>query len=116
MEDRETKNMTEFKYASKLIYRLLVRFETKNIDFAKIYVQFVNPINYAIVGGIGVLINYLTFILLVHRFPWWVTNGLAILVAWTWNWSMSVGPFGWLWGFKQRNNTKKHVRTRNVYK
>lgn len=66
-----------------------------------IYRKFWNPINYAIVGGTGVLINYLVWSLLQNVFAWWLVNALAILSAWLWNWGMSVGPFGHLWGFKQ---------------
>jgi len=27
---------------------------------------------------------------------------MAIFTAWLWNWSMSVGPFGYLWGFSEK--------------
>lgn len=66
------------------------------------YLQLWNPANYALVGGIGVLINYAVWGLLVSvapGLPWFITNFLAILCAWSWNWGNSVGPLGWLWGF-----------------
>jgi len=89
----------DFKYMpfhiSKLAYKL-------NPKIGKLYDSLWNPINYAIVGGIGVLINYLFWFFLQMSFPWWITNAFAIGSAWLFNWSMSVGPFGWLWGFRER--------------
>lgn len=103
--------MTPFQYAPKYIHKFLKSFEVKGLDFGKMYEQFYNPINYAIVGGIGVLINYLMFALLIGVFPWWITNILAILTAWTWNWSMSVGPFGYLWGFQKQTVKRKKKKS-----
>ena len=72
-----------------------------------LYDKFWNPINYAIIGGIGVAINYAVWVALQNIFVWWMTNAFAIIVAWSWNWSMSVGPFGWLWGFKKKKEKQK---------
>lgn len=69
------------------------------------YVLFWNPINYLLVGGIGVLINMAVWALLLNMlpgFPWFLTNTLAILAGWGHNWAFSVGPYGWVWGFKKR--------------
>jgi len=89
----------DFKYMplhiSKLAYKL-------NPKIGKLYDNLWNPINYALVGGIGVLINYLIWFFLQASFPWWITNAFAIGSAWLFNWSMSVGPFGWLWGFREK--------------
>ena len=71
-------------------------------NFGEFYDKFWNPVNYAFVGGIGTLINYLVFALLIGSLPWWITNAFAILMGWMWNWSMSVGPFGYLWGFSKK--------------
>lgn len=73
----------------------------------QIYERFWNPINYAIIGGIGVLINYMVWSAFVNVYDWWFTNALAIISAWLWNWSMSVGPFGYLWGFTQQKEVMK---------
>ena len=97
-------NKTEFKYFSKYLYRFFKSFELKGWNFGKMYQQFWNPLNYAIIGGIGVAFNYLIFALLINLFPWWITNICAILTAWLWNWSMSVGPLGYLWGFKKHDS------------
>lgn len=47
-------------------------------------------------------INFVVWALLIGRLPWFLTNALAIITAWSWNWAMSVGPLGWIWGFKKR--------------
>jgi len=71
---------------------------------AKLYLRLWNPINYAMIGGIGVLINYLVWFLLISfgGLPWFLINALAIIIAWSWNWANSVGPLGWVWGFRER--------------
>jgi len=92
--------VVKFSYVSSLLYRAFKGIEFgKKRNLGEFYKKFWNPINYAIIGGIGVGINYLVFVLLISSFPWYITNALAILTAWTWNWSMSVGPLGYLWGF-----------------
>lgn len=73
--------------------------------WAGIYAKMWNPINYALIGGIGVVVNYLVWILLsalAPWMPWWLVNGIAIITAWSWNWGNSVGPLGWVWGFKKK--------------
>lgn len=83
----------------------------KNKWILDLYVRFWNPVNYAIVGGFGVIINYVVWAgLMIIGWPWFVINALAILAAWSWNWSNSVGPFGYLWGF-QKND--KHNRAKS---
>lgn len=73
-----------------------------------LYVRFWNPVNYAIVGGFGVIINYVVWALTLSAgLPWFLNNALAILAAWSWNWANSVGPAGYLWGF---GNGHKHNR------
>jgi len=69
------------------------------------YLRLWNPINYMIIGGIGVLVNFLVQIpLMFVGVPWVFQNAAGILTAFIWNWSQSVGPFGYLWGFKQDAN------------
>lgn len=71
------------------------------------YKQFWNPANYAIVGGVGVVINYFLFFVLLPYVPWFVCNALAIIGAWSWNWLNSVGPLGWAWGFYHKPKNKR---------
>jgi hypothetical protein len=91
------------KTVTALIYEGLLRIHpTAGPQLANFYARISNPVNYAIVGGIGVGVNFMVFLLLIGRLPWWATNIIAILTAWLWNWSQSVGPCGWVWGFKPR--------------
>lgn len=71
-----------------------------------LYKKYWNPVNYAIIGGIGVGINYLVFSVFINMFAWWFTDMFAIASAWLWNWSMSVGPLGYMWGFKTKPSIK----------
>lgn len=91
------KRKKQFEYMSNVIYSLFVQFKRPEI-----YEKLWNPLNYAIVGGIGVVINFVIMALLISVFPWWAANAVAILTAWTWNWANSVGPMGYLWGFKEK--------------
>jgi len=69
-------------------------------DFlAKLYIKRWNFINYAIIGGIGVLINYTIFAVTIQYFPWYVCNIIAIGSAMSWNWINSVGKFCDYWGY-----------------
>ena len=87
----------------KLCITLDLKLMKKGEFLTTLYKRLWNPVNYAIVGGIGVLINFLVWIILLKMgFQWWITNIAAILFAWIWNWSNSVGPFGYLWGFAKR--------------
>jgi len=85
---------------SKIIHLL-----TGDERLVKIYVKGVNLFNYAIVCGIGVGINMAVIHALINIFPLWLANLCAILTAFLWNWSMSVGPYGWLWGLSSRSST-----------
>ena len=67
-----------------------------------LYLQWVSLVNYAIVCGIGVGINMVVIHALIKIFPLWLANLCAIFTAFLWNWSMSVGPYGWLWGLSSR--------------
>ena len=89
--------MTNFNYMASLIHKGFCK-----IGYGELYERFWNPLNYAIIGGIGMLINWLVCISLIGSFPWWITSALGILTGWMWNWSMSVGPFGYLWGFSKK--------------
>lgn len=94
-----------FQYMTKFINKICVLVDSKVLKkqwLAKTYARLWNPINYLVVGGIGTIINFLVWFILGNMFAWWITNTLAILTAFLWNWSNSVGPFGWVWGFKKR--------------
>lgn len=93
----------DFRYIPKAVISLLANID-KHQRLVHLYAQFWNPINYAVVGGIGVIINFTVWLMLSTIFPWWIVNTLAILCAWSWNWANSVGPLGYLWGFKKQND------------
>ena len=82
----------------------------KQLKVHKLYESIWNPVNYAIVGGIGMGINYLIWALTIGSMEWYLSNFVAILCAWSWNWANSVGPLGFLWGFpkKEKNNGQKN--------
>jgi len=101
----------EFNF-TQLIEKTLKNFigGKRGEQISKIYMAYWNPINYAIVGGIGVLLNYLIWATLNNAFDWWITNAMAIIVTWGWNWIMSVGPLGYMWGFKTQKNVSKQSK------
>jgi hypothetical protein len=98
-EEKETMTRHKFKYMSSIISKLAYRLHRR---IGLLYDKSWNLANYAIVCGIGVLINMSILLPVSKIFPLWLANLFAILTAWMWNWSMSVGPFGWLWGFRER--------------
>lgn len=65
------------------------------------YLKYMSLINYAVVAGIGVIINMIVIYSLIAIFPLFMANGIAILTAFLWNWSLSVGSFGHFMGLKQ---------------
>jgi len=98
----------ELRYFPAFIYRLLSPYP----PLANLYLRSMSFWNYGTVAGIGVLINYTVWIVYVNLLPWFIVNAIAILTAWLWNWSMSVGPFGYFWGFSEKlvgkpKNSKK---------
>ena len=87
------------KYMSHIISTVTHKLHPKIGEF---YNKFWNPVNYAIIGGTGILINMTILLPASTILPLWIANLIAIFCAWTWNWTMSVGPFGWIWGFKEK--------------
>ena len=64
----------------------------------EMYVKWMSLINYAIVAGIGVIINQLILHRMVSYMALWLANLIAIFVAFGWNYLFSVGPLGYLFG------------------
>lgn len=95
---------SDFIHIRKLLYSLLAKVPKIGRWLSKLYGKLWNPINYAIIGGIGVLINYLVWAVTMPLMPWFLSNALAIAVAWSWNWSQAVGHFSYLWGFRKKND------------
>lgn len=70
------------------------------------YEHYWNPLNYMVIGAIGVLINTIVMALTLPLMFWLFADFIAILSAWTWNWSQSVGAFGYLWGFNKHEDSR----------
>lgn len=94
------KKPEEFSGIRSLLFDLFQRLNYKGFQFDAFYVKLWNPINYAIIGGIGVIINFLVWMATIQALPWFLSNFLAIICAWAWNWSQAVGPFCKHWGFE----------------
>jgi len=75
----------------------------------QLYLKWISLVNYAIVCGIGVGINMYVLLGLANLLPLWMANLCAIGTAFLWNWSMSVGPMGWIWGLSERPSRRKNV-------
>lgn len=104
----------DLQYIPRYIWRLSCEIDARlgRHIFSRLYIRLLSPFNYALVGGIGVLINYFVWSFLLWAMPWlpwFFINGLAIIVAWSWNWANSVGPWGWFWGFRKRKGIGEHA-------
>lgn len=75
--------------------------------FSEIYLKTLSFINYGIVCGAGVLINMYVLLTLADLAPLWLANCFAILMAWVWNWNLTVGPLGYLFGLSPRRRKVK---------
>jgi len=62
---------------------------------SRLYLKNLSLLNYAVVCGVGVLINMsIIGVLFNLGLGLYVSNAGAILVAFLWNWTFSVGPYG----------------------
>jgi len=85
-----------------LIFKGLRKIPYAGEALTKIYVKGWNPINYALIGGVGVLINMIILGSTLQYLPWFVSNAIAIGCAWMWNWINAVGPLCHHWGYKRK--------------
>jgi putative flippase GtrA len=92
-----------FTRLQKEIFKLLLYFSFdwrgKSYGLADLYKSQWNIINYFIIGGIGVLINYAVNFSFINSLGFVISNALAIGVAMTWNWINSVGALCEYWGY-----------------
>lgn len=82
----------------------------KGIKVARLYHKYWNPINFTIIGLLGVAVYYVTvgiFQVLLGWFGSLISIGIAGFCVW----SMSVGPFCHLWGYKKQNEDLKVLVT-----
>lgn len=74
----------------------------RGTQIARLYRKFWNPINFAIIGLIGVAVYYVTFGIFQALLGWFGSL-LSIGIAGCLVWSMSLGPLCHLWGFKKQD-------------
>lgn len=98
---RKIKKREGLKYFPAIMLDIIKRLtKDKYSSLADMYVKYLSLVDYAIVAGIGVLINMFVLYSFVAIFPLWMANGLAIFIAFLWNWTFSVGPMGYLMGLQ----------------
>jgi len=100
--DQNTKPINAtLRYFPAAINRALLLLDPAG-KLSRLYLKWLSLLNYAVVCGIGIGINTYVLYGLVNLFPLWLANFCAILTAFLWNWTMSVGPLGYLWGLSPR--------------
>jgi len=101
----ETENIAP---VPKLVVKT-IRFLFADERLVQLYLKWFNLVNYAVVCGIGVGINMYVLLGLANVLPLWLANLCAIGTAFLWNYSMSVGPYGWIWGLSEKK--EREVKT-----
>lgn len=89
----------------RFIKRLIISV-TRSQRLLHVYMKWMRAINYALVAGIGMFINMAFLHGLVNVLPLAFANLGAIIVAWAWNYTMSLGRFGYIWGFTKQEKEK----------
>ena len=95
------------KYFPNFMLKMIKIFDPSG-RISKWYLDFMSIINYAIVCGIGVIINQLAIHTLIKFMSLFWANSFAILIAFIWNWNFSVGPLGFLFGLSPRKKKVKN--------
>lgn len=81
-------------------------------QISRLYHAYLNPVNFAIVCAIGVLLYFVVGG--IFQIFGWIGIALSWVVAWFWIWSQSVGPFGHLWGFSEKKTKSPKPKTKAV--
>ena len=91
---------SDYATFTSLIQRLIGLFDPK---LAVLYTDNLSLINYAFVCGIGVLINMAIISFFFNSgLGLLIANAIAILCAFLWNWTFSVGPYGYLFDLSKK--------------
>lgn len=97
------------KFFPAAVLKILKLIDPSN-RFSEIYLKAYSFINYSLVCGIGVMINmYVLLTLTNFTSMLWLANIGAIIVAWFWNWSFTVGPLGYLFGLSLKRTKRGDV-------
>lgn len=91
----------------RFIKRLIISV-TRSQWLLQLYVKRMHFINYALVCGIGIGINMAFLHGLADVLPLAFANLGAIIMAWMWNYTMTVGSLGHLWGFTKQQEDKEN--------
>ena len=103
---KTTRDMINAEYTLEHVPRavfLLLKQIDRSGRLSKLYLKSFSLINYMAVCGTGVLINMKVIGIFFNLgFGLYISNMLAILSAFTWNWMFSVGPLGYLFGLSPK--------------
>jgi len=94
------------EYFPKFVIGLLNLIDPKK-KLSHLYIKTMSLVNYMLVCGIGVFINTYILYALVNLFPLWLANLCAIFTAFLWNWTLTVGPLGYLMGLSPKVKKEK---------
>lgn len=75
--------------------------------YSELYLKGMSFINYALVCGVGVIINMWVLLTISKFAPLWISNLCAILIAWANNWLFTVGPYGFIFGLSPKRTKEK---------
>ena len=91
------------KYFTKFMLSVLKTFDSSQ-QLQTYYVRYMKLFNYACVCGLGVLINMYVLGTMLMIFPWYMADFLAIIIAFFWNYTFTVGPLGYLFGLSPKTS------------
>jgi hypothetical protein len=90
--------LTDDNSLSRLIYSMLNKFDGLT-PIHKIYGRFWNVFNYMFICGIGgTMVNFLVLSAFINIVPLLIADVFAIGTAALWNYTFTVGPYGYISG------------------
>ena len=107
---KRTEDVIEAEYTFQYFPAIILSI-TKVLDptdfLSKFYIKYVKLLNYCLVCGLGVVINQFVIHFFIKYLPLFWSNNFAIATAFLWNYTLSVGPLGFLFGLAPK---KKKVK------
>ena len=104
---QRTETVTHAEYTTKYFPKFMLAL-LKSLDSSQqlqtYYVRYMKLFNYACVCGTGVLINMYVLGTMLMIFPWYMADFLAIIIAFFWNYTFTVGPLGYLFGLSPKQS------------